>query len=61
MSASDKYNKEKRKTLTLHFYNKDAKYVDKLSDIPGDSNVKKIMYLIDYYKHSSTPKDTKRL
>ena len=58
MSNSNQYNKQKRKTLTIHFYNKDDKYVEKFQDMPGESNVKKIINLIEFYnKHQETQKD----
>jgi len=50
MSASEKYNKEKRKSLKINFYNKDMKYIEDLKEVPGSSNVKRIIYLLNLFK-----------
>ena len=54
MSASNKYNKEKRQQLNINFYEKDKKYIEEFSKMPGESNVKRLIHLIKFYQDNNT-------
>jgi len=53
MSASNKYNKEKRQQLNINFYEKDKKYIEEFSKMPGESNVQRLIDLIKFYQDNT--------
>ncbi len=54
--AKKKYDKKNRKTLTLNFYKEDVKYIEEFKSLPGSSNVKKLIALVELYNETKTLK-----
>ena len=54
--AKKKYDKKNRKTLTLNFYKEDVKYIEEFKSVPGSSNVKKLIALVELYNETKTMK-----
>ena len=54
--AKKKYDKKNRKTLTLNFYKEDVKYIEEFKRVPGSSNVKKLIALVELYNETKTMK-----
>lgn len=52
--AKKKYDQKNRKTLTLNFYKEDVKYIEEFKNVPGSSNVKKLIALVDLYNKTKS-------
>ncbi|WP_212789602.1 hypothetical protein [Francisella halioticida] len=58
MGKTNEYNKENRKTLTIHFYGEEEQsYIEKFTEVSGKSNAKKFIHLVDSYNQQKDQKE----